>query len=401
MPATYEALLDEIFTIQFNRIEVPTSAFSSDFREVQKIDTTTQDKVAVRLLTTDQLYSETRYLHMIPVGKILQEGARAQKQLRQDFDTNFSGSSTNIQGKKLLELREFVTRMSNQNAKTQTLSTHLELAFAIKHELTLTYDMYLANQLSLLFSPVLQDALKQIDERIAWKDNIFCILRYLSIITHSLGTQLKRKDYDLIKKDLIQTYGLQYLVLIHALEQVGIMYLNDPNKSSSSIKTNETLFERLRREFNLLQDDQTVNLIDPQDIFYIFYQYAPISVRLIEKIVFQTTSTNIQDTMNILPGATFIDTQQVPMELKRHRHGSSTSLSSLNKSNKSSTQPQPQQNTESKVTLVVFIGGITYGEIAALRFLADQNHDFIIATTHFINGTSLMKSLLEVPILPL
>ena len=41
--------------------------------------------------------------------------------------------------------------------------------------------------------------------------------------------------------------------------------------------------------------------------------------------------------MNILPGATFIDTQQVPMELKRHRHGSSTSLSSLNKSNKSST----------------------------------------------------------------
>ena len=50
---------------------------------------------------------------------------------------------------------------------------------------------------------------------------------------------------------------------------------------------------------------------------------------------------------------------------------------------------------------MVFIGGITYGEIAALRFLADQNHDFIIATTHFINGTSLMKSLLEVPILPL
>ena len=132
IPATYEALLDEIFGIQFNRIEVPTSAFSSDFREVQKIDTTTQDKVAVRLLTTDQLYSETRYLHMIPVGKILQEGARAQKQLRQDFDTNFSGSSTNIQGKKLLELREFVTRMSNQNAKTQTLSTHLELAFCYK-----------------------------------------------------------------------------------------------------------------------------------------------------------------------------------------------------------------------------------------------------------------------------
>jgi len=389
IPATYEALLDEVFGIQFNRIEVPTLSFSPDFREVQKIDTTTQDKVAVRLLTTDQLYSDTRYLHMIPVGKILQEGARAQKQLRTDFDEKFSGSTTNLQGKKLAELREFVTRMSNQNAKTQTLSTHLELAFCIKQELTLNYDMYLSNQLSILFSPVLQDALRQIDERIAWKDNIFCILRYLCIITHSLGPQLKRKDYDLIKKDLIQTFGLQYLVLIHALEQVGLIYLNDSNKN---IKTNETYFERLKREFNLLQEDQ-VNIMDPQDIYYIYYQYAPISIRLIEKIVFQT-SNNIQDTMNILSGATFIDTQQVPMELKRHRRGSTSSMNSLNKPNK-------QQNTESKVTLVVFIGGITYGEIAALRFLADQNHDFIIATTHFINGTNLMKSLLEVPILPL
>ena len=66
---------------------------------------------------------------MITVGKLLQEGARAQKQLRTDYDNQFSGPTSNIHGKKLAELREFVTRMSNQNAKTQTLSTHLELAY--------------------------------------------------------------------------------------------------------------------------------------------------------------------------------------------------------------------------------------------------------------------------------
>jgi hypothetical protein len=289
--------------------------------------------------------------------------------------------------------------MSNQNAKTQTLSTHLELAFCIKQESTAAFDMYLSNQLSILFSPVPQDAIRQIDERIAWKDNIFCILRYFAIITHALGLQLKRKEYDLIKKDIVQTFGLQYLVLIHALEQVGILYLPDLTKSSTTIKTNETYLERLKREFNLLQEDQ-VNIMDPQDIYYIYYQYAPISVRLIEKIVFPTTN-NIQEVMNILPGTTFIDTQQVPMELKRHRRGSTTSVNSLNRTNKQQTQQQLHQTTESKVTLVVFIGGITYGEIAALRFLADQHNDFLIGTTNFINGTNLMKSLLDVPILPL
>ncbi|CAF5121835.1 unnamed protein product, partial [Rotaria magnacalcarata] len=255
------------------------------------------------------------------------------------------------------------------------------------------------------FSPILQDALRQIDERIAWKDNIFCILRYLAVITHALGTQLKRKDYDLIKRDIIQTFGLQYLVLIHALEQVGILLVPDTIKTASSLKTTETYFDRLKREFNLLQDDQTVSVTDPQDIHYIYYQYAPLCVRLIEKIVFQATN-NIQDTMNILPGVSLIDTQQVPMELKRHRQGSTASISSLNKTTKpqgqlQQQQQQQQQSSESKVTLVVFIGGITYGEIAALRFLADQNHDFVIATTHFINGTNLMKSLVDVSALPL
>ena len=179
--------------------------------------------------------------------------------------------ASNIKGQKLAELREFVTRMSNQNAKTQTLSTHLELAFCIKQELVSTYDMYLANQLSMLVSPTLQDALRILDERIAWKDNVFSILRYLSIVTHTLRSQLKRKDYELIKKDIIQTYGLQYLVLFHALEQVGILIVPDINKNSSATKVNETTLERLKRDLNLLQEDQTMSLIDPQDIYYIYY----------------------------------------------------------------------------------------------------------------------------------
>lgn len=389
--------------IQFNRIEVATSAFSNDFREAQNIKTTNQDKVAVRLLSADQLYSDTRYLHMVPVAKILQEGARSQKQLRADFENQFSGKASEIQGTKLVAMREFVGRVSSQKAKTQTLSTHLELALNIKHQLTALYDMYLANQLSILFSPVLGDALRQLDERIASKDDVFCIIRYLVIITNALGAQFKRKDYDAVKKDLIQTFGLQYLVLIHALEQVGILTVNDASRSAGSAKGNENSFERLKREFQLLQEDPTINLIDPQDITYIYFQYAPLSVRLIQKIVFPTTA-NLTETMNLLPGATFIDTQQVPMELKRHRMDSTASVNSLNKSTKVHQQQQQQtsqQKTESRATMVVFIGGITYGEIAALRFLSDQNHDFIIATTHFINGTNLMKSLLEVPILPL
>lgn len=50
---------------------------------------------------------------------------------------------------------------------------------------------------------------------------------------------------------------------------------------------------------------------------------------------------------------------------------------------------------EGKVTLVYFLGGVTYAEIAALRFLQQEDHptEYIVATTHIINGDSLIRSI--------
>lgn len=48
--------------------------------------------------------------------------------------------------------------------------------------------------------------------------------------------------------------------------------------------------------------------------------------------------------------------------------------------------------------MVMFIGGVTFAEIAAIRFLSrqpDVNADFIIATTKLINGSSLIGSLVD------
>lgn len=47
-----------------------------------------------------------------------------------------------------------------------------------------------------------------------------------------------------------------------------------------------------------------------------------------------------------------------------------------------------------------FLGGVTYAEIAALRFLSqmeDGGTEYIIATTKLINGTSWVKSLMDRP----
>lgn len=69
------------------------------------------------------------------------------------------------------------------------------------------------------------------------------------------------------------------------------------------------------------------------------------------------------------------------------------------KSNHLVSDPTGQQG-ENRTTLVFFLGGVTYAEIAALRFLSqmeDSGTEYIIATTKLINGTSWIKSLMDRP----
>lgn len=61
--------------------------------------------------------------------------------------------------------------------------------------------------------------------------------------------------------------------------------------------------------------------------------------------------------------------------------------------------PSGQQG-ENRITLVFFLGGVTYAEIAALRFLSqmeDGGMEYVIATTKLINGTTWIKSLMDKP----
>ena len=48
------------------------------------------------------------------------------------------------------------------------------------------------------------------------------------------------------------------------------------------------------------------------------------------------------------------------------------------------------------IIMVYMIGGVTFGEIAAFRFLGKKyNKEILIATTHILNGNSLISSLIE------
>lgn len=65
------------------------------------------------------------------------------------------------------------------------------------------------------------------------------------------------------------------------------------------------------------------------------------------------------------------------------------------------SQVVEENGVRQKPVLVFFIGGVTFAEISALRFVSSQvNRDIIIGTTKLISGSSMLDTLMAAPIRP-
>ena len=69
-----------------------------------------------------------------------------------------------------------------------------------------------------------------------------------------------------------------------------------------------------RQTFRLFVDD--VNEKEPNDISYVYSGYAPLSVRLVQAAVSKAGLKPLEETLKLLPGPTFDETQQLPAGLQ-------------------------------------------------------------------------------------
>ncbi|XP_044514699.1 vacuolar protein sorting-associated protein 33A isoform X2 [Gracilinanus agilis] len=165
--------------------------------------------------------------------------------------------------------------------------------------------------------------------------------------------------------DTDKTYGYEHMLTLNNLEQAGLL------KPQAGGRNN---YPTIRKTLRLWMDD--VNEQNPNDISYVYSGYAPLSVRLAQLLA-RPGWRSIEEVLKMLPGPHFEERQQLPAGLQKKR-----------------------QQGENRVTLVFFLGGVTYAEIAALRFLSqmeDGGTEYVIATTKLMNGTSWIESLMEKP----
>ncbi|KAK0545092.1 Vacuolar protein-sorting-associated protein 33 [Tilletia horrida] len=213
-----------------------------------------------------------------------------------------------------------------------------------------------------------------------------------------------------------------------------------PSSLSATGATAYSGFSAVRRTLKLINDD--VDERNPKDVSYVFSGYAPLSIRLVqivaqrEALVAGATSNvdqngqqqqqgangttgaygrrgkllprahpiagwkGYEDVLSILPGATFDEVQRPVLN---SRPASSTSSAPLTGGGTTKQQQQPALQPQiidpdsPRTTLVFFLGGATYAEVSALRFMSAQtrNRRFVAMTTHMVGGDDVLGGLVD------
>lgn len=187
---------------------------------------------------------------------------------------------------------------------------------------------------------------------------------------------LKPKVAEYYKREILQTYGYKHLSSINKLEKCSLLKIQGINNDMWN-------YNIINRSLHLTVDSS--NEREPNDISYVYSGYAPLSVKLAQ-ILSNPGWRSIKEILKILPGPTVNDVKLTKSNNTCHQnsHGSFNSSSS--------------RGGQSCLTLVFFIGGITYSEISALRFLTSEVNDgieYLVATTDIINGEKLIKQIIE------
>ncbi|KAL4946397.1 hypothetical protein BDV06DRAFT_182485 [Aspergillus oleicola] len=394
---TYEGLIDELVGIKHNQADVDTSIVgASSMPQAQESSKTPQQskqnqKRKIQLDASDQLFNQLRDANFAIVGDILNKVAR---RLETDYDSRHTAKTTT-------ELREFVNKLPSYQLEHQSLRVHTNLAEEImRNTRSDTFRKILEVQQNDAAGadPTYQHPL--IEELIARDVPLKTVLRLLCLESCMSGG-LRPKDLENFKRQVVQAYGHQHLLTFSALEKMELL---QPRSSATTMlipgtgsqtgsKTNYTY---LRKNLRLVIEE--VSEKDPEDVAYVYSGFAPLSIRLVQCVLQKSY------VLSLMKGGPAIQANTASPgwlgfeDVVKSARGSTFSIVQKGDDKAVRARQTLSGSNAAKTVYVFFLGGITFTEIAALRFIAAQEaprRKIVICTTGVISGDRMMEAAIE------
>ncbi|KAI7853803.1 Sec1-like protein [Circinella umbellata] len=340
------------------------------------------------LNATDKLFSQLRDQNFAVVGGVLNKIA---KRINENYEERHHA-------KTVAQIRDFVGRLGELQQEHQSLRIHTGIAEQImEYTITDEFNSILEVQQNVVAGIDGNMEPDYIEEMINKQKSLIQVLRLLCLMSLAQGG-LKVKLYDFFRREIIQTYGYEHIETLHRLETLGLF------TKRTTATPSRSAFSQSRRLLRLIVDD--VDEIQPNDISYVYSGYAPLSVRIVQCAMQKLGGGSLptsgpsaaslfsyvggvsngwrgyEEVLKLLPGKSFEITQNV-------EYGAET--------NAAMARARRHGMQHTKTTVIFFLGGCTFTEVSAIRFLAqhDESRDYLVATTQMINGNTFLEPIVE------
>lgn len=370
---TYEGLIDEVFEIQNSQTKVDTTVVGAP---AQSSAATSQSRQrTIQLDSSDKLYNQLRDANFAIVGSLLNKVARRLQQVQSDYETKHKTST-------IAELKDFVGQLPGYQQDHQSARIHTGLAEEIiKRTRTDLFKGLLEVQQNLAAGADPSSQFDGIEELIARDAPLREVLRLLCIYSCISGG-IKPKEFEQFRRLILQGYGYQHILTLNNLEKLQLFLSRSSplagmipmtgNAAASGDKTNYTY---LRKQLRLIMDE--VQEDDPNDVAYVYSGYAPLSIRLIQCVLQKQYLLRITKGPNAANGggvSSGAGTQGWHGFDEAVKHVRGQTFYELQKGEDKAVKARAllSGSGHKQTVFVVFVGGITFTEIAALRFIAKQ-----------------------------
>ncbi|XP_074736700.1 vacuolar protein sorting-associated protein 33B isoform X1 [Strix uralensis] len=387
----YEGLVDDTFRIKCGSVDFGPDVTSSD------------KSIKVLLNAQDKVFSQIRNEHFSSVFGFLSQKSR---NLQAQYDRR--------RGMDIKQMKNFVSQeLKGLKQEHRLLSLHIGACESImKKKTKQDFQEMIKAEHSLLEGVDVRESTSFIEEHIDRQVSPIESLRLMCLLSIT-ENGLIPKDYRSLKTQYLQTqppagswgsalsqlsppqsYGPEHLLTFHNLKRVGLLTEQAAGETLTAVESKVSklvtdraagkitdAFNSLARKSNFRAISKKLGLIPrvdgeydlkmPRDMAYVFSgAYVPLSCKIIEQVLERRGWLGLEEVVRLLNGNEF-------------------SVSD------SAVEDNPAWESQ-RVVLAVFLGGCTFSEIAALRFLGkERGCKFIFLTTAITNSARMMEAMIE------
>ena len=357
---TCEGLIDDNLGINLGRIKIKESIIKENLSKNNIIQS---DKMIPFGLTTvyNPFYCSFRCMHYTDALKYINSVREYYQKLAK------KSKKVSLDQLKIIteELNYYMSSIKDNLIMNENIINYI-----VKPIKDPNYLKYIEKEQLMLAGDLPNNLYNLYDEHLCEQRDLISLIKLM--ILESL-TQNGVKDYQKLKREILNIYGYQNIFLFRDLENLG--WLKEKEILKNLRKVLDISYSKINENLQLIKINSNPTVIE--DCSYLMGGFCPLSLRLIETAIDGKWS-KIIDTLKKTPGAVNYPTDESVF-----------------------SNPTKDKN----IIFIVFVGGVTYTEIEGIRFLNRKYEEeynnkkrkkrihLIILTTGILNSKKIFGNL--------